>query len=695
MHFIIVILLFNIRTFCEAVNLDDNKTNDATITSETGTNVFDDSIQLPPITTIIDNSNISDIDNVSDKNPAVKIISKEQIKNSNASNLFDILKSNGVTIHSYGNNQKIAIRAFSDECVRVFVDGVCINNSQTGEVDLSIIDINTVEQIQINKSAQSALGVSCIQIKTSVGAMGPLKIFAQSDFLTYFNKKSPLDAITNKFSLMGGNKNTNIMGSVNATYSKGQFLYKDYNGDTATRHNNDLLGGGACVGVKTILPFGNLVVRDIFNIKKSSIAGLETSTTPGDERDLSNIVIFNIKVDGAYLASGDVLASWMCTKRKYFDDYSDSDHFLNDVHASGNLNLDVCDFFMQNIFTDLSFITLDSSDSGEHFIFSSTTTAESDFFLGPVTIKIPLSLVTQENCVVFVPKFITIFNTSNFSLAVSCVRLCTMPVIDDLYWRGGASFSGNKDLKAEDGVTGQLSIAFYNSADCGKNNFKSSGNQKGSNQFKDSDVANDPSEIANTNVANDQNHGLSRLNNVATSTSKSRVRNLSWNVSVSPFVTYYKDKIQWQQIDNKWQPRNITSALFTGVDLEIFFNLYGIATIRGNFGYLYTRFIGGNLNGRHIMWAPDFNGSLAADINLNKVFFTIESTYIGNRYTSNENLLTMDSVFLIDAMVEVCAIPHFTPYVKLNNIGNFDWKSIPDYPRERLSLTVGVKYYSR
>jgi len=60
---------------------------------------------------------------------------------------------------TYANSgkQTISIRGSNATDVVVFLDGVRINDSNTGVADLSFIDLNSIEQIQVVKEGASSL----------------------------------------------------------------------------------------------------------------------------------------------------------------------------------------------------------------------------------------------------------------------------------------------------------------------------------------------------------------------------------------------------------------------------------------------------------------------------------------------------------------------------------------------------------
>ena len=80
--------------------------------------------------------------------------SKEEIENSNAQDITSFFQSAGIQILSYGPyglESKPSIRGFTDETVRVIIDGICVNNAQYGTFDFSTLNIDNIEKIEIVK----------------------------------------------------------------------------------------------------------------------------------------------------------------------------------------------------------------------------------------------------------------------------------------------------------------------------------------------------------------------------------------------------------------------------------------------------------------------------------------------------------------------------------------------------------------
>ena len=80
------------------------------------------------------------------------VITAEDIEAAHYESLPELVERCGIQMLSYGPyglESKASVRGFTDETVRVVIDGICVNNAQYGTFDLSSIDLSGVEKIEI------------------------------------------------------------------------------------------------------------------------------------------------------------------------------------------------------------------------------------------------------------------------------------------------------------------------------------------------------------------------------------------------------------------------------------------------------------------------------------------------------------------------------------------------------------------
>ena len=80
------------------------------------------------------------------------MITAEELEAAHYEDLSDVVERAGLQVLSYGPyglESKPSIRGFTDETVRVVIDGICVNNAQYGTFDFSSINLSAVERIEI------------------------------------------------------------------------------------------------------------------------------------------------------------------------------------------------------------------------------------------------------------------------------------------------------------------------------------------------------------------------------------------------------------------------------------------------------------------------------------------------------------------------------------------------------------------
>ncbi len=95
----------------------------------------------------------------SDVSTAVELIKIEQIENLGARDIGDVLRPlSSVAIRATNSGkQHISIRGSNANEVAVFLDGLRLNDTNTGVADLSAIDLNDMEQVEVVKGGSSTL----------------------------------------------------------------------------------------------------------------------------------------------------------------------------------------------------------------------------------------------------------------------------------------------------------------------------------------------------------------------------------------------------------------------------------------------------------------------------------------------------------------------------------------------------------
>lgn len=567
----------------------------------------------------------------------------DDIEKMHIADLPSLFKAAGIQILSYGPyglEQKPSIRGFTDETVRVIINGICVNNPQYGTFDFSTLNPDDIETIEIVRGgfteglADEGAVAGAIFITTKNQVPGH-HFSTDTKLNTYFNQQNPLDSISQSFSYNGQiEENTFLKTSIRGTAAKNAFQFQNYQNKTKTRKNAEVMDFSGDLQLSHFFGMGNSwTVENLTYGGDKNIPGAETSTTPGNQKDINNNLSFQINfpsiTKGLSLNSN---INWITTNRFYDQKGTpSSSHFVNTFDYALYSDFHRFKFYRQKSGITFQFVNLNSTDDGKHNQFSFTFKETSQFILNNViSISIPLGIKFCNENFAFTPKLGIKFGFSKLDILLNGYRMIQFPNMDDLYWDSNG-FKGNPDLRPESGWGSEITLNFHN---------------------------------------------------------------ILIPFSLCSFINYYEDKIQWSSKNGSWKPENIASAMYYGINLSAEQTFFKFWKINLNLEYLYTKLLDKSNKmtyGNKIMWTPDFTGSLINTFTFNILNFGIELNYTGKRYTSNLNTTYTDPYFLINLFTELNLWKHIIPYLRIDNLLNENYKSIPEYPMPGISLQIGVK----
>lgn len=599
--------------------------------------LFAQEINLGEITTYIDKPLVEQR----------QIYTREQINQLNVADLPSLMVAAGVQILSYGPyglEQKPSIRGFTDETVRVVIDGVCVNNAQYGTFDFSSINIDDIETLEIVRggftegvSDEGAVG-GAIYITTKAQTLGH-HFFSDTSIRSYFNYFYPVDSVSQSIGYNGQiGESSFLSANGKATFANNKYFYKNYKNEIKQRENADVIDGNGLVNFAHYYGNGNSIsINETFYGGNKNTPGSASARNFGNQKDYDNnlTIQHSIPMVGGEPVKLKNSLSWLSNTRFYTDSSSDSKHYVNTVKYSG-----IADFYglsklKQSVGLTFDYTYLDSTDDGIHSQFSGTLKSTTKYTAGIFSVSVPLAVKFCNENIAFTPKIGLGIKTEYIDLFLDGYRMTQFPNMDDLYWNG-AGFHGNPDLKPESGWGGDFTV---------------------------------------------------------------NVHNIFLPFSVCVFSNFYENKIQWAGNT----PQNIASAFYFGIDLSVeqsFFN--NRFFIKGNGEYLYTKLLDESKNtyGKQIMWTPDFVASISSGVNLplkNKpvvISFMADGNYVGKRYKSNLNITYLEPYFLLNLSGQVKISSgkwDIIPYVRVDNVLNTLYESVTDYPMPGISGTTGVK----
>ena len=572
-----------------------------------------------------------------------QVFQAEDIQRSNTESLPSFLQSAGIQILSYGAyglESKPSIRGFTDETIRVIIDGICVNNAQYGTFDFTSINLQDVERIEIVRggftegiSDEGAVG-GAIYITTKKQTIGH-HLNWNTCIKSFLNQNYPIDTISQHLGYSGQLSANNFLKvSAQATWAQNKYQFKNYRGNLSTRENSSTIDGNGDIRFSHYFKDGNsLSIAESFYAGNKECPGPENSTSPGVQKDYNNR--FSVSLFQPAVISGLKMEhnlAWLSNNRIYEEKTDYSTHYVNTFTYASYFDFYKLDFFEQTAGFTFDAVHLNSTNDGIHNQFSGTIKETSTFNLGNnFNIVLPLSVKFCGANYEFIPKAGLKFNSSHIDISLNGYRMIQFPNMDDLYWDSNG-FHGNPNLSAENGWGTEFTV---------------------------------------------------------------NIHTFWLPLSFCTFINYYKNKIQWSNTSGKWQPENVASAFYLGFNLsskKSFFN--GFITIQGSAEYLYTelRDKSNKLTyKKKIMWTPDLVFSASITFNAKWFSLTFEDNYTGKRYTSNLNTNSMDPYSLLNANLTINANDHIKPYLRLDNILDVSYKAVDNYPMPGISTTIGLK----
>jgi len=237
-----------------------------------------------PVITVTTNKLITKKD---DSPSAIQLFNKETIEKTNGSQLSDVLKyANNIYIKSYGGNSSlktISFNGLNSEHTIILLNGFKLNSYQNAQFDLSLIQKNDIESIEVTPSGNSATYGS-----EAVSGIVNIKL---SD---YSNSKKIINATLsaeqgsyslNKFNLSINtkykNSNLNLSGSIEKSNDNFDFYYNEGNEFIKKkRENNSYRKNNLLLQYSYSKDDMNLSSMSYYNETNRDIPGIETGSEP-------------------------------------------------------------------------------------------------------------------------------------------------------------------------------------------------------------------------------------------------------------------------------------------------------------------------------------------------------------------------------------------------------------------------------
>jgi vitamin B12 transporter len=599
-------------------------------------------------------------------------ISKEEIEKYNPQSLPELLQNafnlsltqNG----GYGTQSSFSIRGSSSSEVLVLINGVPVNSSQSGNVDLSTIPLNSIKKIEVT------YGGSDTKYNYS-GAMGGIiniitegkedsNIYTSLDISNLFyypeyyytgtgttNRNSP--ALKDFFDTQKILFNFGIGGnsffwdfSEGANIAKNKFVYKDTNNISRRMDHNEVWDLNFKNSFTINLPYYmKIILSNSYYHGDKNIHGSMYNTNYGSQ--VENLSLSSLDFN-ALMVGSDKIDTHLILSHKYHNlnwkDLSSSDvHNLNTITVINKWDFLPINWLVIQPGGDFTYDYMDSTSIGQKNLFNGGGYVTGEFSILK-TAKIIASVKVNydknfTSVIPVIPKLGAVFFLGKyFTLKSNFYRSFRNPTFNDLYWPKASGVEGNPDLKPETGIGGDLILSFA---------------KKGI---------------------------------------------LSAESTV--YINYLQDAIKWaQESDGIWRPSNIGKSFYFGSENKIKSDFSKYFEINTSYNFLLSYLLSYGYtfeSDKRVPYTPLHTFGFGVTVNWNpgkeysgNINFT--GHYESDRFTDTLNIGTISQFFTFDVSFNQNFYKIFTFYTVIKNAFNNHYFLVDGYPMPAGSVTIGIK----
>jgi vitamin B12 transporter len=602
----------------------------------------------------------------------MKIVTKEEIDRIQAPDLAVLLQETlnlGVTRYgAYGNQTDINLRGFDLERVAILINGVPANSPQSGNFEISQIDLNAIDRIEViyggsdsKYNVSGALGgiINIITVRDQPLGLSLNAGVANTSALpgAYYERDGSrgkphwedlADAQKISFSTAYGGETFSLTGNLFSNRAANHFLYEDkYLNKTRRKIHNEVWDlGGALSFIRDFPGSSKLILSaDGYygnkNIPRSGYAEIN-----GKQEDFSTRQ--SVMLDMPRFFRNDLALEASLTHAWQTLAYTPPEgaSSLHDEHILTAINRwswDLRPWFTLRTGGDYRLITLDSTNMGRRgqqdggiYLTAEMTGAET-FLVVPSAKAVFNS--NGASPVVPVPKLgFAWFVSEALTLKNNYFRNFKYPDFEELYWPMDGEVGGKADLKPEDGWGADLGAVY---------------------------------------------------------------RRDGFGLEGTFFTQYTTDSIHWSpEAGGIWRPSNVGAAIYFGldgkadVDLPLAAAPLGKITLSLSYQFMLSYLLSYGYDfasDKRIPYMPVHGAGLSVDLPWERGSLLISASLAGTRYADTANLSKLDPHLLLNANVNQRISETLIFFGEVRNLLNSRYESFDDYPMPGITLTLGVR----
>jgi vitamin B12 transporter len=605
------------------------------------------------------------------------VIEREQIEKRNPRDLSTLLEDEldmSVTRWGgYGNQTELSLRGFDTERIAILIDGIPANSPRSGDFDVSQVDINKVERVEViyggsdtKYNVSGALGgvINIITIKKQKPGFNFNTVLSNTGYLpgkdNVRHSKGKIgdphfedlaDMQTLSFSAGYGARKFSWTAGLFGNRADNHYLYQDDYGYARRKQSNEVLDTGGNASIAWDLPADATLLSDTkYYYARRNFPITQNATGYAEARDfsLTENILFNAPTAFRDDLGTEASLTYQYSNTNYGVGIKSFDHYVTAINRWGwypgeKLTL--------RAGADWRFLHIDSQSSTEtdpvKIGNQGGIYATGEF--SPVRRFMIIGSVkgaTDAKQAVAVPKIGWRWEAApQLILKNNYFRSFKFPDFDDLYYRSlDSMFVGNPNLRPEDGVGADLTGEFV------------------------------PGE--------------------------------RFGVNAAIYGQFTKDSIHWipRAGNDSWTPENVGEAWFVGGDLRpkltLPLNRAGLTALvlGASYQYQLSWLLTGSLSfadAYRVPYMPNHIIGGSVDLSWGKGGFAgsvlVSAHYESTRYADTMNTMVLEPYFLMHATVNQGLGDHFTAFASFRNIFNAHYESFASYYMPGVSLAVGVR----
>jgi outer membrane cobalamin receptor len=602
----------------------------------------------------------------------MEVITKEEIERRNAQDLAMLLEDAlGMSVTrygGYGNQTEINMRGFDTERIAILVDGVPANSPRSGEFDVSQVDLNTVERIEViyggsdtKYNVSGALGgvINIITIKKQKPGFTFSGAFSNNGYMPgrhntrhsggeigdpHFEDLVDMQSLS--FSAGYGAEKFSWKASLFGNRAGNHYLYQDDYGFARRKISNEVLDSGGNASFAWDLSDTSTLVSDAklyYARRNFPVTPNSTSYALAEDFQVTENILFNAPVIFRDDISTEGSLTYQYSNTKYGVGIKSFDHYITAINRWGWYP---SEHWTVRAGIDWRFLYIDSRSATETepvktgnmgglYLTGEFYPAKGFMLTGSV------KSVTDTKQGAVVPKLGFRWEiVPAFTLKNNYSRSFKFPDFDDLYYRSlDSMFVGNPDLKPEDGLGTDLTGEF--------------------------------------------------------------TVNETFNFSTTVYGQWTEDSIHWiKSAGGRWSPENIGTAFFVGADFRPSLTLpvdkggLKSLTLGASYQFQFSWLLSGDLtfeNSYRIPYMPTHIAGGSVDLAWKTGSLLVSAHYETTRYADTLNEMPLEPHCTVHATVNQGIGKHLTAFASLRNILNARYESFASYYMPGISLTIGAR----